>query len=154
MTDTQTTTDSTADKDAEIEKWKGLARKHEKEAKANADAADRLAKLEQDQLSKEEKLAEELATARKDADDAKAESLRWKIAARHGISDEDAELFLLGKDEDTLTKQATRLSGRQAEQTRKTGNVVPKEGTSTPNPKEDELKVFTRSLFAQGEGQP
>ncbi|HIT76296.1 MAG TPA: hypothetical protein IAA98_11985, partial [Candidatus Avipropionibacterium avicola] len=42
--------------------------------------------------------------------------LRWRVAAKHGISDEDAELFLTGKDEDALTRQAQRLADRAAAQ--------------------------------------
>lgn len=39
-----------------------------------------------------------------------AEALRWRIAAKHGISDDDAETFLTGSDEESLTRQAERLS--------------------------------------------
>lgn len=41
---------------------------------------------------------------------ATSEALRWRTAAKHGISDEDAETFLTGTDEVTLTRQAERLS--------------------------------------------
>lgn len=148
MSDTGATdTGSTTDKDAEIEKWKALARKHEKAAKENADAADRLAKLEADQLTKEEQATAKAAAAEKERDEAKADALRWRVAAKHGISDEDAELFLLGTDEATLVKQAERLAGRQSEQ-RKNGNTVPKEGTNTTPPKGDEIAEFTKNLFS------
>ena len=41
---------------------------------------------------------------------AQAEALRWRIAAKHGISDDDAETFLTGSDEAALTRQAERLA--------------------------------------------
>ena len=51
-----------------------------------------------------------MQTATQEAAAAKAEALRWRIAAKHGISDEDAETFLTGSDEESLTKQAQRLA--------------------------------------------
>ena len=44
------------------------------------------------------------------AADDKIEELIREIAAKHGISDEDAETFLTGSDEESLTKQAQRLA--------------------------------------------
>ena len=58
------------------------------------------------------------------------EALRRRVQAAHGISDEDADLFLTGADEDTLTAQAQRLADRESERV-KQGNVVSKEGTAT-----------------------
>lgn len=54
--------------------------------------------------------------AAKDAQDAAAkataEALRFRVAAKHGISDEDADLFLTGSDTATLERQAARLVER------------------------------------------
>jgi hypothetical protein len=149
MTDTGTATEKTDDADkaqSEVEKWKAMARKHEQAAKANADAAERLAKLEAANQSDLERLTNEATAAKDEAAKAKADSLRWRIAAKHQISDEDAELFLLGTDEATLTKQAERLAGRQQEQ-KKNGPVVPKEGSTTTVPEGADTKEFARSLF-------
>lgn len=44
------------------------------------------------------------------AESAATEVLRWRTAARFGITDEDAEVFLTGGDEETITRQAERLS--------------------------------------------
>ena len=131
--------------------WKAEARKWEQRAKDNKSAADKLAELEEAQKSEIEKVADRAAAAEKAAAEAKAEALRWKVAAKHGISDEDADLFLTGTDEETLTKQAERLAQR-SETRKKNGNVVPKEGTTHREPPEDEMREFTRALF-QG-GQP
>lgn len=83
----------------------------EKEAKA---LKARLDEIEKEKLSKEEKAAREAADAKAEAEQARQEAMRWRIAARYGISDEDAELFLTGSDEDTLTRQAERLTERSA----------------------------------------
>ncbi|WP_037183822.1 hypothetical protein [Rhodococcoides fascians] len=101
-------------------------------------------------LSDVDRAKAEAKQAREDADKAIAESLRYRIASKHGISDEDAELFLTATDEDTLTKQAERLAGRvQAEQRQQTRDAltIPGEGTgsgATPlnsNALEDALKA-------------
>lgn len=69
----------------------------------------RLDALEAEKLSKEEKAVKEAQDAAERAARAEAEALRWRIAAKHGISDEDAELFLTGVDEETLSRQAERF---------------------------------------------
>jgi hypothetical protein len=71
--------------------------------------------------------------------------LRWRIAAKHGITDEDAELFLTGTDADTLNKQAARLTARESDR-KKNGNVVPREGT-TATPQTNDMRDFARQLF-------
>lgn len=59
---------------------------------------------------------EKAQKAAKDAEDAAkqatAEALRLRVAAKHGINDEDADLFLTGTDVETLEKQAARLVER------------------------------------------
>lgn len=68
---------------------------------------DEIKKSQMSDLEKAQAIAQEHQQA---AEQARAEALRWRIAAKHGISDEDAETFLLGSDEATLTRQAERLS--------------------------------------------
>jgi hypothetical protein len=62
---------------------------------------------------------EKAQKAAKDAEEvaarATADALRLRVAAKHGISDEDADLFLTGTDEDTLNRQAERLAARNVE---------------------------------------
>lgn len=150
-TETSTTTqptDGTSEK-AEID-WKSHAREWEKKAKANAEAASRLEALEESQKSETQKLADAKAAAETDASNARAEALRWRIAAKHGLSDDDAELFLSGTDEETLTKQAERLAERVAEK-KSSGNVVPIEGRSqaAATPNGDPATEFARFM-----GQP
>lgn len=145
--ETDSTVESTSSStDAPEVDWKAKSREWEKRAKANADAAAKLAELEESQKSETQKLADAKVAAETAAAEARADALRWRTAAKHGISDEDAELFLTGTDEATLTKQAERLSARVADQ-KKNGNHVPKEGTTQPQTGTDPLREFTRDLF-------
>lgn len=73
-----------------------------------------LAEIQRAQMSDLERAQALAAEAQTAAETAKAEALRWRIAARHGISDEDAETFLTGTDEATLIRQAERLSAMAA----------------------------------------
>lgn len=85
-----------------------------KDVKAKAAKLD---EIEQANKSEAERLAEEVSTAKAEADAARAELLRYRVAADHGITDaEDIALFLTGSDEDTLKRQAERLAARNAEQ--------------------------------------
>lgn len=133
-----------------VEFWKAQARENEKRAKANADAATKLAELEESQKTEAQKLADRATAAEMAAEEAKADALRWRVAAKHGISDEDAELFLTGSDEATLTKQAERLTERVASR-KKQGNVAPREGATQLKPAEDEVRALARGLFRRGE---
>lgn len=121
-------------------KWEGRA----KENKARADS------LEAGQ-SDAEKLASDLATLRAELESAKRTALVSRVQASHGISDEDASLFLTGSDEETLTKQAARLAERTQDQ-KKQGNVAPREGNATTQPDEKApLREFARQLFDQAD---
>jgi ubiquitin len=120
--------------------------------------AAKLDQIEQANLSELEKANGRITTAEKDRDTAKAESLRLRIAVTHGISLEDADLFLTGTDEETLTAQAKRLADRTAEmanaetERKKKHPNVPKEGTSTQTgttTNEDDL-AFARGFFGGG----
>jgi hypothetical protein len=77
------------------------------------------------------------------------EAMKRSVQARHGIADEDADLFLTGEDEDTLTLQAKRLADRDSER-KKRNNVVPQEG-SNPKPAASDEREFTRQLFARAQ---
>lgn len=108
-----------------VEFWKAMSRKNEKAAKE-------LEELKVAQLSKEERAAKEADAAKAEAAQAKAEALRWRIAARHGISDEDTELFLTGTDEELLTLQAERLIARAPQLSK--GTHVPGVGQQPARP--------------------
>lgn len=120
--------------------------------------AAKLDDIEQANLTELEKANGRITTAEKDRDTAKAEALRLRIAVTHNISLEDADLFLTGTDEETLTAQAKRLSDRAAEQAKaevdrkKKNPAVPREGTTTNSgtTTEDDDREFARSFFSRG----
>lgn len=141
---TNTETTNTETEKVEVD-WKARARDWEKRAKANADAATKLTELEESQKTEAQKLADARDAAISDAAAARAEALRWRVAAKHGISDEDADLFLTGTDEETLTKQAARLA--QTTSSKKNSRVVSREGTTTSKPAESDVREFARNLF-------
>ena len=129
-----------------VEFWKQKAREQEKRAKENADAAKRLADIEQSQKSEAEKAADRIKQLEDEASAARRDALRFKVASKHGISGEDADLFLTASDEETLTRQAERLAGR-ADERKKQGNHVPREGTS-PAANESNDAIFARGLLS------
>lgn len=93
------------------------ALKAEREARTAAErqAAEfkaKLDKIEAANLTDLERAQKEAREALEDAAKARTDALRFRVAAQHGISEDDAELFLTGTDADTLTRQATRLKER------------------------------------------
>lgn len=97
-----------------VDFWKQKAREQEQRAKANAKAADELNALKQAQMSETERTVARLAEMERETAAARAEALRFRIATRYGISDEDAELFLTATDEDVLERQAKALQERSS----------------------------------------
>lgn len=95
----------------------------------------------------EQKLNDRIAALESEATKARADALRMRIASKHGIGDEDADLFLTGTDEETLTRQAQRLADRAA--TRKPGIVSPREGTNQSTQSGSDERAFVRQLFAR-----
>jgi len=92
-------------------------------------------------------LEQQVAELKQQQSAAEARALRSDIAAKHGISAEDRDLFLTGTDEETLTAQATRLAGREVDR-KKQGNVAPKEGGTTSSGSADsEMRDFARNFF-------
>jgi len=86
---------------------------------------------------------------------AQLETMRTRVAARHGIrldstepgKPSDAEMFLTGADEETLTLQAQRLAARAREQLVR-GNIAPKEGNSpSVTYSNDPMREFVAELF-------
>lgn len=120
-----------------------LKRENISELKA---AAGELATLKASSQSESERVADRIAKLEAATAEAKTESLRLRIAAFHGISEEDADLFLTGTDAEALEKQATRLADRVATQ-KKNGNVVPNEGKTPPAATTSDVREFTRGLF-------
>lgn len=131
-----------------VDFWKQKARDQERRAKANAEAATKLAQIEESQKTEAQRAAERIATLESEANQARAEALRFKVATKHGISDEDAELFLTGTDEDTLNRQAERLAQRNNDSTPPPPGVyVPQSGhqPSAPALNSDDLEQALRA---------
>lgn len=132
--------------DAEyVKKLRSESAKYRTEAKANEEAAKRLGEIEEANKTEAQKAADQLTAAQNDAAEARAEALRFRIASKFQVSDEDADLFLTGTDEESLTKQAQRLTDR-IEERKKTGNQVPREGQQTPAVEGDD-RTTVRALF-------
>ena len=81
----------------------------EKQAAALQKQLDDIAAANLSDLEKAQKAA---ADAQALADKATSEATRLRIAAKHGISDEDADLFLTGSDVETVERQAAALVAR------------------------------------------
>lgn len=114
-----------------------------KDLKAKAAKADEYEAANQTEA---EKAAKRLAELEAELNSTRAESLRLRIATEHGITDtDDIDLFLTGTDEETLTKQAKRLAGREADR-KKTGAHVSREG-ATLTPESNEERKFVRDFF-------
>lgn len=94
---------------------------------------------------------QQLADLKSKYEASEARALRSDIAARHGISAEDRDLFLTGSDEATLEAQAKRLSERVADQ-KKQGNRAPKEGrTPSTGTGDEDMRVAVRGLFGRSD---
>lgn len=91
------------------------------------------------------KTAEErMAELEKEITATKHEALKRRVQAAHQITDEDADLFLTGADEESLTAQAKRLADRESERKKK-NNLSPREGNDPKsgdgaNPKREWLR--------------
>jgi hypothetical protein len=90
----------------------------------------RIQEFEAERLTKEELAQQQRDEAAARAAKAEAEALRWRIAAKHGITDDDAELFLTGTDEETLTRQAERFNELSTKPAK--GTHVPGVGNKPP----------------------
>lgn len=80
--------------------------------KATADLQTKLDEINRANESAIERAQREAKEAQEAAAKATADAVRFRVAAKHGISDEDADLFLTGTDADTLERQAARLVER------------------------------------------
>lgn len=88
-----------------VSKLRQEAAKYRTEAKANADAAKRLAEIEEAQKTETQKLADRLAAAEKRAQDAELKALRSEIAQAKGVP----AALLTGSTEDELNASADAL---------------------------------------------
>lgn len=130
--------DQPGDKPAETD-WKAQAREWEKRAKANKQAADRLAELEDAKKSAEQKAAERLAATEAELAKIRRDALRERIARKHSLPDDLAEV-LSGDDEDAMTEHATRLAKYAAPKDAPSLHGGPR----TPAPAGDDMNQLIR----------
>lgn len=125
-----------------------LKREDVKGLKAKAAQFDQLT---EQQKTAEQKAAEKQQASEKRAAEAEARAIRYQVAAENKISKADADLFLTGADEDTITAQAKALVERDGASQRR-GNYVPNEGNPPKNPsKDDPLRDFAQRVFHKGD---
>lgn len=93
-------------------------------------------------MSDLERAQKQAADAQTEAERARAEALRFRVAAKHGITDEDADLFLTGSDAETLERQATRL----VERTPTSPKPDPSQGARGDAPKGSTADLFAAAI--------
>jgi hypothetical protein len=149
-TETEATTEPTETKPTEtVDFWKQKAREQEKRAKDNADAARRLAEIEDAQKTESEKTADRIAKAEAEVATVPAkvaDALRAHLVALHEIDADDAELFLTATDPELLLKQVARL----VDSDKRKSNHVAREGRVSPA-KADPKSAFADFLTGQGQ---
>jgi hypothetical protein len=91
-----------------VDFWKSKAREQEKRAKDNADAARRLAEIEEASKTEAQKAADRLATAEKSAADATAALARLEVALDKGLTPSQAKR-LVGTTREELEADADEL---------------------------------------------
>src|SRR5690606_35925629 len=132
--------------DAEyVAKLRREAARYRTEAKANAEAAKRLAEIEEAGKSEAEKAAERVAEAERRAAEAEARVLRREIALEHKLDKDDAALLDALTDEDAMRSLAKRLAVPATGK-----NYVPREGTTTTTTTSGaaaDEREFVRELF-------
>ena len=126
--------------------WKAEARKWEKRAKENKDAADELAQLKESQMTELEKAQAAAATAKAEADALKAEKAKSdaavKLSEKHGIP---ASMLMHCADSEAMEEFAAEWDEYHAAQPK------PHVGTYTAASrivKPTDAKVANRDLFA------
>lgn len=108
--DESTETPSVEELQRQLDEWKGHARKHEANAKANKSAAEELDRIKAANMTEAEKTAKALRDAEARATKAEAEAARLRVATKHGLTEADAELLTTVSDEDAMNKLAERLA--------------------------------------------
>jgi hypothetical protein len=93
---------------AEAEKWKGLSRKHEAQAKENLAAAQKLAAYEESQKSESQKAADRMAVLEREVSEAKTTALRYEVGVEKGVPTKLLR-YLSGSTKEELEANAAQL---------------------------------------------
>jgi hypothetical protein len=132
--------------DAEyVKKLRAQAAQYRTEAKANADAASRLAALEESQKTETQRLLEERDALRAERDQVRSEALRTRVALNKGLPGDLADR-LRGATEDEMSEDADRLLELlKPSGTPRFGGL--NQGVSTPPPTGNGEAELARALF-------
>lgn len=152
-TDAATTTDAAtasdtaidAGKQADID-WKAKSREWERKAKANSDAAARLALLEESQKTEAQKLADRAAQAEKERDEARLEAIRLEVAQSKGLTAGQARR-LMGSTREELEADAAQFVADLKERARPSGSAD--QGPRGTAPTADPAQAFADFLHNQ-----
>lgn len=130
--------------------WKAEARKWEKQAKANKDAARRLSELERANESEQQRLQRERDEARTEAESSGVELARMRAAVKYGLDEDDLDLLGNGKP-DEIDERAKRLADRLGKKS-KPATRRPSEslgGGSDPErePEETDIRKLGARMF-------
>lgn len=134
-TQTEPTENVTDEPQGEVQEtidWKAEARKHEKRAKENFEAAQKWNEYEASLKPAQERMAEELAASRAEAESARTELMRLQVAAEKGIPS-DAIKLLNGSTREELEDAADVLVALIANQS-KPKTPLPDENQGKPAP--------------------
>lgn len=158
-TDAATSTDTAAATEADNSEqgkapeidWKAKSREWERKAKANADAAAKLAQLEESQKTEAQKLADRAAQAEKERDEARLEALRVKVGAAKKLPADVVDL-LKGDTEEELVAHADRLAEHFKQSVRPSGSVDQGQRGGAPKstPQQDFVDFITRHTNRTG----
>lgn len=150
----------------EVDKLIGKTRTEERH-KARTEVATKYADYDDLKKAAEGKKTadDRIAELEKKYQQSESNTLRLRVAGEYGISTKrgddgepsDADLFLTGTDEETLSAQAKRLADRVAAQAatevdrKKKSPTVPKEGTSTQTgtTTEEDDREFASNFFGK-----
>lgn len=125
-----------------VDYWKKRSRDNEKQAKANAEAAKKLAELEDAKKTEEQRRADTEAKQQQDHAALRTENLRLKAAGAYGVTGEDAEGvsyvdLISGTDEESVKASAEAIgrlvAAAQELGTIRAGNGGPPGGRPAPN---------------------
>ena len=114
QTDTSDAAGAEKDWQAEAEKWKKFARKHEDEVKTLRPAAARLAEIEESQKSEQQRLADRASAAEAKVAEIEARAMRAEVAAAKGIP----VVLLSGTTQEELEASADALLAFRGEKPR------------------------------------
>jgi hypothetical protein len=93
---------------AELAKWKALAKSNQAKYESNAEAAKRLAAIEESQKTEQQKLIDRATAAERRAEQAELRVLRAEVASAKGLPASMAQR-LQGSDRDALEADADAL---------------------------------------------